>query len=110
MTDCGYGHFPASVGNVTFGEGINVGIGLTNPGYRLTVSDGTKQGIAHLDSNGTFIGSLTGDNLGLLTNGGVKSFITAAGYVGIDKTDPAQPLDVHGTRSAPSAFYSAVIR
>lgn len=101
MADCNCNHFSLTDGSsVTFDQGINVGIGITNPGYRLTVSDGTKQTIVHFDSNGAYIGTLTDDNFGLLTNGGVKLFITAAGYVGIGKTNPAQPLDVQGTISA----------
>ena len=72
----------------------NVGIGLTNPSYKLQVKDGAV-GVTSADGtvtstlNYNSIGTVTNSAFNIFTNSTDRMSITSAGYVGIATLSPA---------------------
>ena len=80
----------------------NVGIGTTNPGYKLEVAgisllgNGLETG-AYIGTTGQAIWTRTGGKLVLYNNGSDRLIINNAGNVGIGETNPLSLLHVSGT-------------
>ena len=79
----------------------NIGIGTTDPSYKLTVSSGTEDiGILQASSDsGSYVGFLDNATSTIPKIGAVgnKLILDASQYVGIKRTDPSYALDVSGT-------------
>ena len=114
-------------GTLAYYNGGNVGIGTTSPlslgstdtrvlhlrqpvntldhtaaGIRLEVQDQVTGGLSSAYSQisgegGVFVGALSNHRLGFITNSMEKMTLATNGYLGIDTTDPQQPLHVQGT-------------
>ncbi len=78
----------------------NVGIGTTNPLYKLTVDSGTDDiGIVTASSDsGSYVGFLDNATSTIPKVGAVgnKLILDASQYVGVRRTDPSYALDVSG--------------
>jgi hypothetical protein len=90
--------------------GGNVGIGTTNPVYKLDVN-GTlhssnitlADGIYHEGDTNTYINFLS-DTIQMATAGSVRAYINSSGNVGIGTTSPGYKLDVAGEVRANNLF------
>jgi hypothetical protein len=84
MADCACNHFPASLGNVTFDPGVNMGIGTASPAAQCHVL-GAGQATNTPSTSSGLGGALTlEDSGGLPNNGGLLLFGAGQGqFAGI---------------------------
>lgn len=99
----------------------SVGIGVTNPGYMLSVEDSNSPSIQVADTtNGSgannglvmqmvddkgYLKNYENDTLELGTNNQTKITIEPSGDVGIGNPSPSYPLDVSGTARTTGVMY-----
>ena len=87
-----------------------LGIGTSSPSYPLHVVTSGNSGLAvyagtsganqiYLGNTGgeSVVGTLTNQNLGIITNGGQKVTVTTGGNVGIGTTSPQKELQINAT-------------
>jgi hypothetical protein len=107
----------ASVYRMVINSSGNVGIGLTNPGYKLDVSgnvnfganDSTSGSRIYLNGTNACIqgGPSGSDLIHLVSGNGTKALSVAyGGNIGINNTNPADKIDVVGGVKANGGFYS----